>query len=37
MNREILQRFFEGETSIDEEKLIRQWIEQSKENEKNSA
>lgn len=34
MNREILQRFFEGETSIDEEKLIRQWIEQSKENEK---
>lgn len=34
MNRDILHRFFEGKTSIDEEKLIRQWIEQSKRNEK---
>lgn len=34
MNREILYRLFEGKTSIDEEKRIRQWLDQSKENEK---
>lgn len=34
MNREILYRFFEGKTSMDEEKRIRQWLDQSKENEK---
>lgn len=34
MNREILYRFFEGKTSINEEKRIRQWLDQSKENER---
>ncbi len=34
MNRELLYRFFEGKTSINEEKRIRQWLDQSKENEK---
>lgn len=34
MNRDILHRFFEGKTSINEEKWIRQWLDRSKENEK---
>lgn len=34
MNREQLHRFFEGKTSMDEEKRIRQWLDQSKENER---
>jgi len=34
MNRELLYRFFEGKTSIDEEKVIRQWLDQSEVNEK---
>lgn len=33
MQKEILYRFFEGKTTIDEEKQIRQWMEQSKNNE----
>ncbi|TKB97201.1 FecR family protein [Pedobacter cryotolerans] len=32
MNRELLFRFFENNTSIQEEKLIRHWVEQSEEN-----
>ncbi|HCF80345.1 FecR family protein [Proteiniphilum sp. UBA1028] len=34
MDRELLYRFFEGKTSIDEEKVIRQWLDQSVVNEK---
>jgi len=34
MNRELLYRFFEGKTSIDEEKVIRQWLDQSEVNKK---
>jgi ferric-dicitrate binding protein FerR (iron transport regulator) len=34
MNRELLYRFFEGKTSIDEEKVIRQWLDQSEVNRK---
>ena len=33
MNREFLCRFIEGKTSIDEEIIIREWLEQSEENE----
>lgn len=32
MNRELLFRFFENNTSIEEEKLIRHWLEQSEKN-----
>lgn len=32
MQKKTLYRFFEGKTTIDEEKCIRQWLEQSKEN-----
>ena len=34
MNRELLYRFFEGKTSIDEEKSIRSWLTESAENKK---
>lgn len=34
MKRELLYRFFEGKTSIDEEKVIRQWLDQSEVNRK---
>jgi len=34
MNREFLYRFFEGKTSIDEEKSIRSWLTESEENKK---
>lgn len=32
MNRALLYRFFEGKTSIDEEKVIRRWLDQSEVN-----
>lgn len=34
MNKELLYRFFEGKTSIDEERSIRSWLTQSAENKK---
>jgi ferric-dicitrate binding protein FerR (iron transport regulator) len=34
MNRELLYRFFEGKTSIDEERSIRSWLTESVENKK---
>ncbi|MBF6626978.1 MAG: FecR family protein [Proteiniphilum sp.] len=34
MKRELLHRFFEGKTSLDEERQLRQWLTESEENEK---
>lgn len=34
MKRELLHRFFEGKTSLDEESQLRQWLTESEENEK---
>ena len=34
MNKELLYRFFEGKTSIDEERSIRRWLTESAENKK---
>ncbi len=34
MDRDLLYRFFEGKTSVEEERVIRKWMAESKENEK---
>src|SRR5690554_2680051 len=34
MKRELLHRFFEGKTSLDEERQLRHWLTESEENEK---
>ena len=32
MNKELLYRFFEGTTTVDEERQIREWLEKSEYN-----
>ena len=35
MNQDLLHKYFKGETSVDEEKRILNWVDESEENRKN--